>query len=69
MKAKWASWTQWEELQNPLRYIAQEIEAEQGEHGEQTDPKGQEKPQEGEQPPGEPTRSGGVWALLPLQVG
>ncbi len=51
MKAKWASWTHWEELQHPLRYIAQEIEAE----GEQTDPKGQEKLQEGEQPPGEPT--------------
>ncbi len=55
VKASWASWTHWEELQDPLKYTAQEAEAEQGKQGGQADPKDQEKPQEGEQPPGEPT--------------
>ncbi len=55
MKARWASWTDWEDLRDQVGYVAQTLEAEQREQGEPADPKGQEKPPEGEQPPGEPT--------------
>ncbi len=57
VKARWVSSDDWEDLRDPVGYMARTVtlEAEQREQGEQTDPKGQEKPPEGEQPLGAPT--------------